>query len=405
MKIFRYQVAAGDGKKISGTVEAPDEITAVEMAREQGTLLKIEEAKTNSLFTDSLKQKLNEPTRISEKTISLISSQFAILLRAGIPTPRAIRIVAEQTADKYLKQVFNAVAVDVEAGFSMSASLENHGRKIPGTFIETVRAGEESGSLDRSFERLVSYYDKAYKLRGKVKSALSYPAFLMVLSVVVVAVVINVAVPVMADLINSTGGELPGPTRLLMGIYNFFLTKWWIVLLLVIAVVIAVVAYRNTEKGRYNMSKWGMTLPIIGHLNMMNGASQFANTMNTLLASGLPTSRAIEITGKVVDSYALGKELQGTISGLNEGKTLGQVLKPNKFMPDLLKEMAEVGDESGALEETLGTIGLYFDNEADQAATKALGILEPAMTVFLGVVIGFIVIALYLPMFTMYNGM
>ena len=223
------------------------------------------------------------------------------------------------------------------------------------------------------------------------------------LAVAVIAVVVTVTVPVMSGLILGGGGELPLPTRILLGLSGFFSQWWWLVILAVLALVVGLRLYGKTELGRLKFAQLALKLPVLGKINVMNAASQFANTMTTLLTSGLPLTRALTITGKVLDNYAVGLAVGSCTLGVEEGRRLGEVLKSVPALPPLLVEMSAVGEESGALEGTLTTIGAYYDSEVEQATSKALSMMEPIITVILGVVIGFIVIALYLPMFTMYN--
>ena len=404
MNAYRYRAETKSGEVIRGVVEAYDEFEAVAQIKEQNaTVLDISQVDTSS--PDDKKINLNDPLSVSEKVLSLTASQFAILIRAGLTASRATQIVAEQVTDKYLKRVFTEVAEDVTAGYSLSQSLELHGKKIPATFIETVRAGEESGTLDASFEKLSKYYEKSYKLHGKIKSALTYPAFLIVLAILVIAIVVNVTVPVVSEIIFAAGGDLPAPTKILLWMYEFF-RKWWILILMIIlAAILGFKAYQHTEEGKIKTAEWAFKLPVLGNINVMNAASQFANTMTTLLTAGLPTTRCLNITGKVVDNFAFGTSLDKAVVGLEEGKSLGDMLKQNEFLPPLLVEMTAVGEESGSLDDTLTTIGEYYDSEVEQATAKALSILEPAITVVMGIMIGFIVLALYMPMFTMYNSM
>jgi len=399
---YKYKALSRDGGKVSGVVEAYNEFEAVAQIKvECPVVLKI------TPVAEKRRERIdiNEPLWVSDKVLSLTASQFAILLRAGIPAARTVEIIAQQTSDRLMKRILNQVARDVSAGYSLSQSLESRGKKIPVTFIETVRAGEESGTLEQSFERLTAYYKKAHAVRSKVRGAMMYPAFLAVLAVVVIIIVVRVTVPVVAELILSAGGELPLPTRMLLGLYDFFAQWWPYVLGGTAALMIAFIIFRRSETGRLGCARLGIRLPVLGKIAVLNSASQFASTMATLLSAGLPITRALTITGRVMDNCAVGRTVIGCVPGIEEGRRLGDVLKGNPYLPPLLVEMAGVGEESGALEDTLTTIGEYYDNEVQQASTKALSMLEPAITIVMGVVIGFIVIALYLPMFTMYNAM
>lgn len=402
MTAYKYKALSRDGSKVSGVVEAYDEFEAVaKIKAECSVVLKIvpvQEKRRERID-------LNEPLWVSDKVLSLTASQFAILLKAGMPAARTVEIIAQQTTDKLMKRILTEVAKDVAAGYSLSQSLESRGKKIPLTFIETVRAGEESGTLEESFTKLVGYYEKSHKIRSKVRGAMMYPMFLAILAVAVIVIIVKVTVPVVVDMIVGNGGQLPLPTRILLGAYDFF-AKWGLLFLGAIAViVISCILYGKTENGRLRYARLSMKLPVLGKISILKSASQFAGTMATLLSAGLPVTQALTITSKVMDNYAVGLTVGACTLGIEEGKRLGDVLHANPFLPPLLTEMTAVGEESGALEGTLTTIGAYFDSEVEQASAKALSMLEPMITMIMGVVIGFIVIALYMPMFTMYNFM
>ena len=402
MLTYKYKAISKDGKNVNGVIEAYDEFEAVDKIKEScNVVVKIEPVAESK---SELIKKLNEPMSIKEKTLSLISSQFAILLRSGLPAARTVGIIAEQCSDKYMKKILESVAEDAQAGYSIASSFELRGKKLPPTFIETIRAGEESGTLDQSFDKLARYYDKSSKLKSKVRGAMIYPAFLIVLAIIVVTIVVKVAVPTIAGVIVESGGEIPGLTKVLLGMYDFF-EKWGVVvIILILALIIGCRLYDKTPKGKQAFSELAFKIPVIGNIIHMNAASQFASTMTTLLTAGLPLNRSMSITGRVMDNYAAGSTVEKATVGLEEGKSLGEVLQGNPYLPPLLIEMAAVGEKSGSLEDTLTTIGEYYDSEVEQSSAKALSMLEPIITIVMGIVIGFIVIALYLPMFTMYSG-
>ncbi len=402
MKVYRYKALSLSGKKVSGMVEARDEFEAVTKIKEScNVILDIVEVKRRKREGINL----NDPLWVSEKVLALTASQFAILLKSGLPIARTVEVIAQQTTDNLMKRILLQVKDDVLSGYSLAQSLETRGKKIPQVFIETVRAGEASGTLENSFERLAAYYEKSYKLRGKVKGAMRYPIILVLLSIVVVIIVVNVAVPTISNIISSTGGTMPWPTQFLLDVYNFFKKNGLGVIIGLAVLGIIYFLWGRTEDGKVKRGELALKLPVLGKINTLNAASEFAGNMMTLLSSGLPTTKALSITGKVMSNYVVGNSVAGTVFDIEEGKRLGDVLKDNPYLPPLLTEMTAVGEESGSLEETLKTIGEYFDSEVEEKTARAIGMLEPMMTIFLGVVIGFIVIALYLPMFTMYSGM
>ena len=342
-------------------------------------------------------------SKLNSKAFTVMCSQFSIILRAGIPIARTVHLIADKPTDKPLKKMLMKIAKDVEAGRSLAASFAEHGGKLlPTTFIETIRAGEESGNLDRSFDTMYRHYDKQTKMRGKVRGALSYPIFVLIIAVAVVVVLMVKVVPTFTSIFESYGSELPAITRLLIGISNFFrkYTIWMAAFFALLFIVYKL--YGNTEKGRLNLARIQLRLPVLGNIAQLNAASQFANTMTTMLASGLSMTKAISITAGVLDNYYVGNEIGRLTGRLEEGQTLGVSMRDSGCMPDILVDMVAVGEETGEMEKTLDTIALYYDAELDMAIAAALAKLEPTVLVFLAVVAGFIVIAIYMSIFQMY---
>ena len=344
--------------------------------------------------------------RLDMKAFTIMCSQFAIILRAGIPIARTVHLIAEKTTDKNLRRILKQVAEDVEAGRSISASFEERGGKLlPATFVETIRAGEESGSIDSAFATMHQHLDKQSKMRSRVRGALAYPIFVLVIAVVVVIVLMVKVVPTFTSIFDSYGAELPGITKALIGISNFFSHNWMILLGIVIALVLFFKIYGNTEEGRLNLARIARKLPVLGNINELNSASQFANSMATMLSAGLPLTRSISITSKVIDNYYVSQEIGKLSSRLEEGHSLGPSLRETGCMPDILVDMVAVGEETGEMQSTLETVASYYDAELETAVNAAIAKLEPTLLVFMAVVAGFIVIAIYMAIFSMYSVM
>jgi type IV pilus assembly protein PilC len=401
---YKYQALSSSGEKISGVIEAFNELDAMERIKENASVVlkitEVGEEKSGFLNMQIGKNKLNN------KAFTVMCSQFAIILRSGIPIGKTVNLIAEKTSDKNLKKMLKQVAEDVESGRSLSASMQERGGNIlPAIFIETIRAGEESGSLDRSFETMYEHYDKQAKTKNKVKSALAYPVFVLIVAVVVVIVLMAKVVPTFTAIFDNYGAELPMVTQILIGISNFFKKYWLIMLAVIAALIIAYKVASNTEEGRLKFAQWALKLPIFGNISVLNVASQFANSMATLLGAGLPMVRCVGITSKVIDNYHCSMEI-GKIAGrLEEGRSLGECVRESGVLPEILTDMTAVGEETGELEQTLHTIAGYYDVELEVAVNAALGKMEPILLVGLGAVAGFIVIAIYVAMFDMYNSM
>ena len=401
MTTYKYRAQSADGSSVAGVIEAYDEYEAIAQLRRSYPIV---EDLVPLKGRARINIDLNEPLWVEDKTLSLTASQFAIMLRAGLPMTRVVELIANQTSDRLMKRILNACSADVNAGYSLARSLEKNGEKIPAVFIESVRAGEESGTLEQSFESLKIYYEKSHRIREKVKSALTYPVIVVILAFVVVAIVMVVLVPRMTEMFESMGSELPLPTRILIGISNFFQHGWPFLLIGVAVLGIAGFAYGRTDAGRLNYSKIRLRLPVLGRIARMNTAAQVANTMATLLGAGLPINRVVDIIARVLDMRSVAEDLDRCVPQLESGTALGVALEDVPDLPEMLVEMAKVGEESGSLENTMRTIGEFYDEEALRSSDRALAMLEPMITIILGVFVAFIVIAIYIPMFTMYQG-
>ena len=345
-------------------------------------------------------------TKLDMKAFTVMCSQFAIILRAGIPIARTVHLIADKTTDKVLKRILTQVADDVEAGRSISSSFEERGGKLlPATFVDTIRAGEETGSIDTAFRTMHRHLDKQTRMSARVRGALAYPVFVLFIAVVVVIVIMVKVVPTFTAIFDSYGAELPGITKALIAISHFFARYWLVLLMIAIALFLFYKLYGNTEEGRLKFAVLGRKLPVLGNINELNSASQFANSMATMLSAGLPLTRAISITARVIDNYFVSQEI-GKLSGrLEEGHGLGTSLRDSACMPDILTDMVAVGEETGELQSTMETVASYYDNELEEAINAAIAKLEPTLLIFMAVVAGFIVIAVYMAMFSMYSVM
>lgn len=401
MQTFKYRAQATDGSTVTGVLEAYDEFEAVNELRQSYPIVENLQAikKRKKINID-----LNEPLWVEDKSLSLVACQFSIMLKAGLPMARVVELIAGQTSDKLMRRILTACAADVSAGYSLSRSLEKNGKKIPAVFIESVRAGEESGTLEQSFDSLKTYYDRAHRVRQKVKSALTYPIIVIILAFIVVGIVMVVLVPTMTGIFENMGSGLPLATRILIAISHFFANYWPMMLVGIAVIAICYFAYKRTENGRIQLSRLRFQTPILGRIAVMNTAAQVANTIATLLSAGLPITRVIDIVSRVLDQRSVGVDMAKCVAKLETGKALGDVLPEVNNLPDMLVEMARVGEESGSLEDTLRTVGEFYTEEAERASDRALSLIEPTITVILGLFVFFIVVAIYVPMFNMYGG-
>lgn len=400
MVTYKYTALSPSGKKVSGVIEGFNELDAVERIKQEcSVILKITEVNSKKSF---LTMEIGSK-KLNTKAFTMMCSQFSIILRAGIPIARTVQLIADKTTDKTLKRILLEVASDVESGRSISASFAEHGGKLfPPTFVETIRAGEETGNVDKSFETMYHHFDKQTKIRGKVRGALAYPAFVLLIAVAVVIVLMVKVVPTFTAIFDSYGSELPLITRMLIGISDFFRRYVLVITSVIVLIVLFYKLYGNTESGRMRLAKIGLKLPVFGNINVLNAASEFANTMTMMLSAGLPLTRAIGITSRVMDNYYVSTEVGKLSEKLEQGHELGVSMRESGCLPDILVDMVAVGEETGELEETLNTVAGYYDTELEMAIASALAKLEPTVLVFLAGIAGFIVIAIYMAMFEMY---
>ena len=401
MPTYKYEGAYASGEKVSGVIDAISQTDAVAQIRQTCEIV-LSLKEVPKVAAPKPIERLN---KISSKSLSLTCQQFAIILKAGLPLVQTVDLVAEQCADKTLKKLLQQISADVTDGWSMSRSIEQRsGGKLPITFQETIRAGEESGDLVSSFERLSDYFDRMSKTHDSVVGALTYPAFVIFVAVIVVAIIMGYAVPTFTTMFEGMGTELPWPTVALIAMSNFF-QKYTLVLIGLIAlIVLAIRLYSRTEKGGMLMSRFQLNLPILGEVVRMSGASQFAHTMSTLLAAGMPILHSIDVAGRTVENKCMAAEITDTLPGVEGGRSFGECLSYSKELPGMLVQMTAVGEATGAMENTLQVLAEYYDNETEVRTKRALALLEPAIIVVLAVFVVFILLSVYLPLFSMYEG-
>ena len=407
MTSYRYRGTTPGGLPVSGVVEAVDREDAVVKARAScAVVTSVERMREPDAITQALGSNLSElgRRRIPEKELSLLCSQLAIELKAGLPAVRSLELVAENTMDKRLKQIVSLTAKDVQAGHGLADSFAANGKgALPSTFLETVRAGEESGRLDECFGRLKKYYSNSANVRSKVVSAMIYPVFLVIVAVIVVFIIMVKAVPAFASTYKNMNIELPGVTKALIAVSDFFAAWWAVLLVAILGLAAASKLFTRTQKGRETFARLSLRFPGTGRVSLMNAASQFSSTMSAMLASGLPMVQAANITSRVVENYLVGKDIRLAAEDVVAGQRFCDGLRKSRWLPGMLLEMAAVGEETGDLEETLSVVSEYYSAEVETAVTRALSILEPAIILVLAALVVFILLAVYLPLFNLYS--
>ena len=405
MTTYRYKGTTSSGAPVEGLVEAFDKNDAVTKAKENCRVLisvePVSGGKVNDIMNADIGDLLSGG-KVKAKQLTLLCSELAIELRAGLPLVSSLRLVAENETDKKMKRILTEVADDVHAGNGLADSFAMRGPGLPRTFIETIRAGEESGKLDETFQKLQKYYENADAVASKVGSALVYPIMLIAVAVIVVAIIMIKAVPVFASSFANMGQELPLPTRILVAMSNFMVDYWLLLAAIIAVIAIAIILYGKTDSGRHLYARIALTFPGINQVNKMNAASQFSSTLSTMLSSGLPLVQAAKITANTTDNVLISEDIEAAVNGVVEGNRLADGLRQSPWLPSLLMEMVTVGEETGKLEDTLTVVSEYYTKEVDTAVKRALEILNPCITVVLALLVVFILLSVYLPIFGMY---
>ena len=399
MTTYRYKGVSPDGVRVTGVIHAYNEYEAATQLRSTCAII----TKIEPVPETREKNPVLGGYKIKEKELAVICSQFSIILTSGLPIVRCVEMVAAQTRTKELRRGLTKVAQDVSGGYSLAQSFENNVRGLPVTFLETVRAGEQSGTLELCFERLHTYYDKSAKTKAKLVSALTYPALVLVVAAIVFLVIMTVAVPMFTKTFEELGTELPGITKGLIAFSNFFTNYWWVLALIVLGLWIGKMILRRTPQGRLFLAEGKLRRSPLRGLYQMRASAQFASTMSTMLTAGLPIVKALDVTAGVISNAAVSEAVRRVKSGVEQGRGVAACMEKERVFPQMLTEMTGVGERAGSMEQTLNVIAEYFDNEVSVKTQRLLSLLEPAITIALAVITVILLLAVYLPMFTMYG--
>ncbi|HMK49107.1 MAG TPA: type II secretion system F family protein [Thermodesulfovibrionales bacterium] len=338
--------------------------------------------------------------RVKDKDIVVFTRQFATMIDAGLPLVQALDILSTQVENKTLSKTLQQVKADVESGATYADALKKHPRIFSELYVNMVAAGEAGGILDTILNRLAAYIEKAMKLKKKVKGAMVYPAVVSTIAVAVIAVIMIFVVPTFTQMFASMGGTLPLPTRMVVGMSHFIAGVGGLITLgLAVAFVVFIVQIRRTEKGKHAIDKIALKLPIFGMLLNKVAVAKFTRTLGTLVSSGVPILDGLEITAKTSGNKVIEYAIMDVRKGVVGGKTLAEPITKAKVFPPMVTHMIAVGESTGALDAMLAKIADFYDDEVDAVVSNLTAMMEPMLMVFLGGSVGFIVVAMYLPIF------
>jgi len=339
--------------------------------------------------------------KVPQKSIAIFTRQFSVMIDAGLPLVQCLEILATQQEHKLFRRVLLQVRQDVESGSSLADGLRKHPRVFSDLYTNMVAAGEAGGILDTILQRLANYIEKAVKLNAQVKSAMIYPTAVITIAAIVVAVILWKVIPVFASLFQSLGAELPFPTRVVIAMSNFVADFWWVVLIVGIGGWVFLRRYYRTYRGRRVIDAFTLRVPVLGILVRKIAVARFCRTLATLTSSGVPILDGLNITAKTAGNAIVEDAIMATRKSVEEGKTISEPLGDTDVFPPMVVQMVAVGEQTGALDTMLSKIAEFYEDEVDIAVAGLMKLLEPIMIAILGVVIGGIVIAMYMPMFSL----
>ncbi|HEX2291311.1 MAG TPA: type II secretion system F family protein [Pseudonocardiaceae bacterium] len=401
-KTFHYNSIDSTGRKSKGTVEAANESAAMHMLKQRGEVpLELTAA------GQGLNRQLTIPglgNRTKLKDLAVFARQFATMTASGMSLLRSLAILEEQTSAAALKKAIGEVRTDVAGGVSLSASMAKHDKVFPRLMIAMIRAGEAGGMIDRALEQIADSLEKDTALRGKIKSALTYPAIVLAFTFVLIAAVLIFIVPIFEQMFKNLGGELPAITQFLVtASHNMF---WLGPLLIAIAVTLTVLYKRRMRESaefRLTVDRAKLRMPVFGSLFRKLAMSRFSRNLGLLLNVGVPVMQALSVVGETTGNEVINAAMKDVQSAVRDGQPMSTALRQHKIFPEMVTQMIEVGEESGQISQMLDKVADFYDREVDSAAESLTASNEPIMVLVMGAVVGGMVICLYLPMFTIYQ--
>jgi type IV pilus assembly protein PilC len=340
------------------------------------------------------------PRGIGAKRIAIFTRQFSVMLDAGLPLVQCLEILGDQEENRTFQQIIHQVRSDVESGASLADAMRKHPKAFDNLFTNMVAAGESGGILDIILQRLSVYIEKAVKLNSQVKAALIYPVSIIVIAALVVFIILWKVIPVFAQLFAGLGSEMPLLTRIVISASNFVADYFFLILALIVAGYIAINRWHKTPHGRRILDGLLLKIPVVGMLLRKISVARFCRTLGTLTASGVPILDGLEITGKTAGNAIIEDAVMAVRKSVEEGKTISEPLAQTKVFPSMVVQMINVGEQTGALDQMLSKIADFYEDEVDTAVAGLMKLIEPVMITVLGAVIGTIVAAMYLPLYS-----
>jgi type IV pilus assembly protein PilC len=394
--VFKWEGKTRQGTIQKGELAANSKDEVISLLRKQNILPITVAAKPKALTLQF------GAASVTDKDIVIFTRQLATMIDAGLPLVQCLEILGTQTENKSLAKIVTQVRSDVESGATFGEALKKHPKAFNDLYVNMVMAGEAGGILDTILQRLASYMEKFAKIKRQIKSAMIYPSVILSVAVGVVALLMVVVVPMLAGMFAEMGQALPLPTRIVITISNFL--KSWGGLILAVSIagfIVGIVQWRKTVTGKRITDGIALKIPVMGVLIQKVAVAKFTRTLGTLISSGVPILEGLLIVARTAGNKVVEEAVLATRQSVSEGKTLAEPLSKAKVFPPMVTQMISVGEATGALDNMLGKIADFYDDEVDSAVAALTSMLEPMLMIFLGVTVGFVIVAMYMPIFQM----
>lgn len=397
MPVFLWEGTTKKGEVKKGEMDAADELAVRTALRRQGFKSMTVKPKPKDLLE-------NIPFLqggVEEKNVVVFCRIFSTMIDAGLPLIQCLSILAEQEENKTFAKILRTIKEDIEGGTSLTDALKKHPKVFDDLFVNLIAAGEAGGILDVVLSRLSAYLENAMKLKAAVKSAMTYPITVLCIAAGVVTLLLLKVIPTFQKMFADMGGELPGPTQVVVGMSEFMQNYWWVLGLIVAAIVIGLKMFYKTEKGHWTIDALLLKAPLIGNVLRKVAVAKFTRTLATMMSSGVPILEGLNIVSKTAGNVVIEAAVVKTRQAISEGQSIAEPLSASGVFPPMVVQMIAVGEATGALDIMLNKIADFYDDEVDAAVKGMTAMIEPIMMVFLGGVCGGMIIAMYLPIFKM----
>lgn len=402
MSVFQYTARNSRGQTVKGQTEAQNQSMVARILRDQGLIpTSIEANSAGPSARKVARQAAGRGGKIKLEDMVIMSRQFATMIRAGLPLLEVLNILSEQTEKRGLKLVMRQVERDVETGLSLTEGLQKHPRVFNTFYLSMVMAGEAAGMLDSILDQVASYLEKVASIQRKVKSAVMYPSVVSVVALSITCFLLVKVVPVFSGIFADMGGTLPLPTRITVFLSNLLQDQWPYVLGGIAILIVVIWRTGKTRAGRRKLDQFKLKMPIFGPLFLKVGVARFTRTLGTLIRSGVNILNALDIVAKTAGNVVIEEAVIRTRASIQSGESIAGPLRESDVFPAMVVRMIDVGERTGALESMLTKIADFYEDQVDTAVAGLTSMIEPLLIVFLGLVVGFIVISMFMPMFQM----